>query len=54
MKHETEINYLKKRLAKFEEDLANFAMITIQAGIVEIVEEDGKKVYKINKVKLDG
>ena len=54
MKHETEIAYVKKRLAKLEEDLANFASITIQAGIVEVVEEDGKMVYKINKVKLDG
>jgi len=46
----TEIQYVKNRIAKLEEDFGAFASILIQAGIVEVKEEDGKQVYKIIKV----
>lgn len=54
MKHETEINYLKNKIKKLEMDFAGFASLLIQAGLVEVVEEDGQQVFKVNKVKLDG
>jgi hypothetical protein len=50
----TEINYVKNKVAKLETDFAAFASLLIQAGIVEVVEEDGEQVFKVNKVKLDG
>lgn len=53
MKHETEINYVKKRIAKLEMDFAAFASLLIQAGVVEVVEEDGQQVFRVNKVLLD-
>jgi predicted transcriptional regulator with HTH domain len=46
----TEIQYVKNRIAKLEEDFGAFASILIQAGIVEVKEENGKQVYKIIKV----
>jgi hypothetical protein len=49
----TEITYLKKRIAQLETDFAAFASLLIQAGIVEVVEEKGEQVFKVNKVKLD-
>jgi hypothetical protein len=49
----TEINYVKNKVAKLETDFAAFASLLIQAGIVEVVEEDGEQVFKVNKVKLD-
>lgn len=50
----TEITYLKKKIAKLETDFASFASLLIQAGLIEVVEEDGQQVFKVNKVKLDG
>jgi hypothetical protein len=50
----TEINYVKNKVAKLETDFAAFASLLIQAGIVEVMEEDGEQVFKVNKVKLDG
>jgi predicted transcriptional regulator with HTH domain len=50
----TEINYVKKKVAKLETDFAAFASLLIQAGIVEVVDKDGEQVFKVNKVKLDG
>ena len=50
----TEIQYLKKRIVKLEMDFASFASLLIQAGIVEVIDEDGQQVFKVNKVKLDG
>ena len=50
----TEITYLKKKIAKLETDFAAFASLLIQAGIVEVVDEGGEQVFKVNKVKLDG
>ena len=49
----TEITYLKKRIKQLETDFASFASLLIQAGLVEVVEEKGEKVFKVNKVKLD-
>ena len=50
----TEITYLKKKMAQLETDFASFASLLIQAGLLEVTEEDGKQVFKVNKVKLDG
>tara|TARA_R110000822_G_scaffold203135_2_gene340087 strand:+ start:2792 stop:2953 length:162 start_codon:yes stop_codon:yes gene_type:complete len=50
----TEIQYLKKRIAKLEVDFGAFASLLIQADIVRVEEEDGQQVFKVNKVKLDG
>ena len=48
------MKYVKNKVAKLETDFAAFASLLIQAGIVEVVEEDGEQVFKVNKVKLDG
>ena len=53
MKHETEINHLKNLIKKLALDIADFGSLLIQAGIVEVKEEDGNLVYKVNKVKID-
>jgi hypothetical protein len=50
----TEVQYVKNRITKLEQDFGGFASILIQAGIVEVKEEDGKQFFKVNKVKLDG
>jgi predicted transcriptional regulator with HTH domain len=47
------MNYVKNKVAKLETDFAAFASLLIQAGIVEVVEEDGEQVFKVNKVKLE-
>ena len=49
----TEIKYVKNKITKLESDFAAFSSILIQAGIVEVSEEDGEQTYKINKVKVD-
>ncbi len=49
----TEIQYVKKKIAKLESDFAAFTSVLIQAGIVEVSEEDGQQTYKVNKVKVD-
>ena len=48
----TEIQHLKKRITKLEQDLGAFASLLIHAGIVEVVEVEGQKVYRVNPVKL--
>ena len=50
---DTEIQYVKKKIAKLENDFAAFSSILIQAGIIEVYEEDGQQTYKVNKVKVD-
>ncbi len=50
----TEINYVKNKIKKLEQDFAGFASLLIESGIVEVEEQDGNLHYKINKVKLDG
>ena len=49
----TEINYVKNKIKKLEEDFAGFASLLIESGIVEVEFENGQLVYKVNKVKLD-
>jgi hypothetical protein len=49
----TEIQYVKKRIAKLEDDFGAFASLLIQAGVIEVAEEDGQQVFKVNKVKTD-
>jgi len=54
MKHETEIKYVKNKIAKLENDFAGFASLLIQSGIVEVVEDEtGEFRYKVNRVRLD-
>ena len=53
MKHETEINYVKKKIQKLEADFAGFASLLIESGIVEVEEQNGELRYKVNKVKLN-
>ena len=50
------MKYVKNKIEKLEEetDFAAFASLLIQAGVVEVVEENGEQVFKVNKVKLDG
>ena len=49
----TEITYLKKKIAQLESDFTSFATLLIQTGLIEVVEEKGEKIFKVNKVKLD-
>ena len=49
----TEIAYVKNRIAKLEKDFAAFASLLIQANIVSVGEEDGEQVFVVNKVMLD-
>ncbi len=49
----TEIQYVKNKINKLESDFVAFTSILIQAGIVEVSEEDGQQTYKVNKVKVD-
>jgi len=50
MKHETEIKYVKNKIAKLENDFAGFASLLIQSGIVEVVEDEtGEFRYKVNR-----
>jgi hypothetical protein len=50
----TEIQYVKKRIAKLELDFAAFASLLIQAGIIRVETQEGEQVFTVNKVKLDG
>lgn len=47
----TEITYVKNRIKEVQEEMKNVLLILIESGLVEIVEENGKKVYKVNKIK---
>ena len=49
----TEIQYVKNKIKKLEQDFAGFASLLIESGIVEVEEQDGNLHYKVNKVKLD-
>jgi predicted transcriptional regulator with HTH domain len=53
MKHETEIKYVKNKIAKLENDFAGFASVLIQAGIVEVEDQGGELRYKVNRVRVD-
>lgn len=50
----TEIQYVKKKITKLETDFAAFASLLIEAGIVEVVEENNERVFRVKKVKTDG
>lgn len=47
----TEISYVKNRIKEVQEEMKNILLILMESGLVEIKEEDGKKVYKVNKIK---
>lgn len=47
----TEISYVKNRIKEVQEEMKNILLILMESGLVEIREEDGKKVYKVNKIK---
>lgn len=49
----TEIAHLKKKIKQLESDFSSFATLLIQTGLIEVIDEDGEKVFKVNKVKLD-
>ena len=49
----TEMQYVKNRIAKLEKDFAAFASLLIQANIVSVRVEDGEQVFVVNKVVLD-
>ena len=49
----TEMDYVKNRIAKLENDFMAFASLLIQAGIVRVDEEEGQQVFAVNKVKLE-
>ena len=43
--------YVKNRIKEVQEEMKNILLILMESGLVEIREEDGKKVYKVNKIK---
>ena len=47
----TEIAYLKNQITLLREEMKNLLIALLESGLIEITEEDVKKVYKINKVK---
>ena len=47
----TEIQYVKNQINSLREEMKNLLLALLESGLIEITEEDGKKVYKINKVK---
>ena len=47
----TEIAYLKNQITLLREEMKNLLIALLESGLIEITEEGGKKVYKINKVK---
>ena len=53
MKHETELNYVKNKIKKLEDDFAGFASLLVESGIVEVVYKDNDFRYKVNKVKIE-
>lgn len=46
----TEIGYVKNQIKELREEMKNLLIALLESGLIEIVEENGKKVYKINKV----
>ena len=46
----TEIQYVKNQINALREEMKNLLIALLESGLIEIVEENGKKVYKINKV----
>ena len=48
----TEMQYVKNRIAKLEKDFAAFASLLIQANVVSVGIEDGEQVFVVNKVLI--
>jgi len=46
----TEIQYVKNQINALREEMKNLLLALLESGLIEIKEEDGKQVYKINKV----
>ncbi len=42
---------MNSRKTKMGAEMKNLLIALLESGLIEITEEDGKKVYKINKVK---
>ena len=47
----TELAYVKNQINALREEMKHFLLALLESGLIEITEEDGKQVYKINKVK---
>ena len=47
----TELAYVKNQINSLREEMKNLLLALLESGLIEITEEDGKQVYKINKVK---
>jgi len=47
----TELAYVKNQINALREEMKNLLLALLESGLIEIKEEDGKQVYKINKVK---
>ena len=47
----TELAYVKNQINALREEMKNLLLALLESGLIEITEEDGKQVYKINKVK---
>ena len=47
----TELQYVKNQINSLREEMKNLLLALLESGLIEITEEDGKQVYKINKVK---
>ena len=46
----TELTYVKNQINSLREEMKNLLLALLESGLIEIKEEDGKQVYKINKV----
>ena len=46
----TELAYVKNQINALREEMKNLLLALLESGLIEIKEEDGKQVYKINKV----
>jgi len=46
----TELAYVKNQINSLREEMKNLLLALLESGLIEIKEEDGKQVYKINKV----
>jgi len=44
VKHETEINYVKNKIKKLEEDFTSFTSLLIESGIIEIDPENPERL----------
>ena len=47
----TELTYVKNQINALRDEMKNLLLALLESNLIEIVEEDGKQIYKINKVK---